>query len=86
MLEKLIQNNTIKKHTKKMPDITMCPGTNCPQKEKCYRYTAKPCEHWQSYFIDSPIKDGKCEMYWGENAESVWNQLKDIVKDDNLSE
>ena len=61
----------------------MCPGTDCPQKEKCYRYTAKPCEYWQSYFIDSPIKDGKCEMYWGENAESIWNQLKDIMKDES---
>jgi hypothetical protein len=27
-----------------------------------------------------PIKDGKCEMYWGENAESVFNQLKEIFK------
>jgi hypothetical protein len=63
-----------------MPDITMCPGTDCPQKEKCYRYTAKPCEYWQSYFMKPPIKDGKCDLYWGENAESIWNQLKDIVK------
>ena len=62
-----------------MPDITMCPGTNCPQKEKCYRFTAKPCDY-QSYFTNAPIKDGKCEYYWGENAESVWNQLKEIVQ------
>jgi hypothetical protein len=63
-----------------MPDITMCPGTNCPQKENCYRYTAKPCEYWQSYFVEPPFKDNKCEMYWGKNAESVWNQLKQITK------
>ena len=30
--------------------------------------------------MEAPIKDGKCDMYWGENAESVWNQLKEIVK------
>jgi hypothetical protein len=30
--------------------------------------------------MESPIKDGKCDMYWGENAERIWNQLKDIVK------
>jgi hypothetical protein len=65
------------------PDITMCPGTNCPQREKCYRFTAKPDEYWQSYFIDPPIKDGKCDLYWGENAESIWNQLKDIMKDES---
>jgi hypothetical protein len=34
----------------------------------------------QSYFINSPIKDGKCEMYWGDNAQSVWSQLQEIVK------
>jgi hypothetical protein len=62
------------------PDITMCPGTNCPQREKCYRFTAKPSEYMQSYFMKAPIKDGKCDMYWGENAENIWNQLKDIVK------
>jgi hypothetical protein len=62
-----------------MPDITLCPGTNCPHKEKCHRFTAKPGDY-QSYFMESPIKDGKCEYYWGENAESVWNQLQDIVK------
>jgi len=66
-----------------MPDITMCPGTDCSQKEKCYRFTAKPDEYWQSYFIEAPIKDGKCEYYWGENAESIWNQLKEIMKDES---
>ena len=66
-----------------MPDITMCPGTNCPHKISCHRYTAKPCEDWQSYFTEAPIKDGKCEYYWGANAESVWNQLKDIMKDES---
>ena len=58
----------------------MCVGTNCPQKESCYRFTAKPNEYRQAWFTESPIKDGKCEYYWGKNAEAVWNQLKDIVK------
>jgi hypothetical protein len=58
----------------------MCVGTGCPYKEKCYRYTAKPSEFRQSWFMEVPIKDGECEMFWGENAEAVWNQLKDIVK------
>jgi hypothetical protein len=61
------------------PDITMCQGTNCPEKETCYRYTAKPSEY-QSYFIEPPIKDDKCEMYWGKTAESIYNQLKEILK------
>ena len=62
-----------------MPDITLCGGTNCPHKEKCYRYTAKPSEFRQSYFAEPPIKDGKCDYYWGEQSEAIWNQLKDIV-------
>jgi hypothetical protein len=62
------------------PDITLCLGTDCPYKETCYRYTAKANEYYQSYFTEPPIKDGKCDMYWGDNAEAIFNQLKDIVK------
>ena len=61
----------------------MCPGTDCPVKEKCYRFTAPKCEYRQSYFFKAPGKteDDKftCDMYWGENNELIWNQLKDIV-------
>lgn len=62
-----------------MADITMCPGTNCPHKEKCYRFTAKPCEYWQAYFTEPPIKDGKCEYYWGENAEFMMYEIDGTV-------
>lgn len=58
----------------------MCQGTDCPQKETCYRFTEKSNEYRQAYFTEAPIKDGKCEMYWGKTAESVYNQLKEIVK------
>ena len=47
-----------------MPDITMCKGTNCPLKEKCYRYTAKPNKYWQSWFYEAPVKNGKCDHFW----------------------
>jgi hypothetical protein len=63
-----------------MADICMCKGTNCPVKENCYRFTAK-ADEYQSYFVDAPIKDGKCEYYWGENAENIFNELKEIAKD-----
>ena len=61
------------------PDITMCSGEGCPVKEKCYRFTAKPNEYRQSYFVEPPIRDGKCDHYWGERQESILNQLKDIT-------
>lgn len=66
-----------------MADITCCPGTNCPVKEECYRFTAPKSEYGQSYFFETPGKtvDDKftCEMFWGDNAESIWNNLKDIT-------
>ena len=46
-----------------MPDITMCKGNDCPLKETCYRYKAKPCEY-QSYFMEAPYKDDDCSHYW----------------------
>ena len=63
-----------------MPDITKCKGDGCHAKESCYRFTAKPSDY-QSYFVTPPIKDGKCDHYWGENAEAVWNTLiEDVFK------
>jgi len=68
-----------------MADITMCSGIACPVKERCYRFTATTSEFRQSYFFQPPfeVKDGvvTCEMYWGGNAESIWNKLKDITDD-----
>ncbi len=61
-------------------DGTMCTGTDCPKKENCYRFTAKSNEYRQAYFTKPPIKDGKCEMYWGKEAEFIMNQLKEIMK------
>lgn len=46
-----------------MPDITMCKGEGCAQKTKCYRFCAKP-DQLQSYFSNSPIKDGECKYFW----------------------
>jgi hypothetical protein len=65
-------------------DGTKCSGKDCPVKEKCYRFTAEASER-QSYFFKPPfeIKDDLviCEMYWGQNAENIWKQLKDITDD-----
>ena len=64
-----------------MADITMCKGTDCPYKVGCLRYTATPNIFYQSWLVEIPLKDGKCDMYWGKNAESIWNQLKDITNE-----
>jgi hypothetical protein len=66
-----------------MSDITKCHGFECPMKESCKRFTAKPNEFAQSYFLDPPYKindDGfSCDMYWGATAEAVWGTLQDAV-------
>lgn len=63
-----------------MADITKCPGQVdeiiCPYKENCYRYTAKSDKYGQSYFIDLPLKDGKCDNYWGKDGEKIWNKVE----------
>jgi hypothetical protein len=61
-----------------MPDIAMCEGGDCPLKESCHRFTANPSDY-QSYFVDPPIKDGKCEMYWGTRQTYLFDMLNDIV-------
>jgi len=32
-----------------MPDISMCQNITCPLRFNCYRYTAKPSEHRQTW-------------------------------------
>jgi len=50
-----------------MPDITMCKGVGCEARETCLRYTAKPNEYRQSYFIETPDINGGCEYYINHN-------------------
>lgn len=47
-----------------MPDITMCTGVGCPQRDQCYRATVAPLEHRQSYFQTPPVQaDGTCAYF-----------------------
>jgi hypothetical protein len=62
-----------------MTDITKCTGEGCALKETCYRFTA-PTGMYQSFFFGVPIKNGKCEMYWGEASQSTYDQLKETFK------
>jgi hypothetical protein len=68
-----------------MTDITKCTGANCDLKLTCYRYTS-PASDYQSTFLQPPIVDGKCEMYWGETAQSIFEQLNDVVGAMNCDE
>ena len=55
-----------------MSDITKCSGFNCPLKNNCKRYKSID-GMWQSYFTE-------CEFFWGEQNESILNQLNKIMK------
>jgi len=65
-----------------MPDITMCKNDQCPLKDKCYRFTAKPSMR-QSY-IENPSRyvHGKfeCDLFWGDSADYLLQELKSIYK------
>lgn len=61
-----------------MSDITKCKGEGCSMKETCHRFT-DPASEYQSYFTESPIKDGKCEMYWGQAQQDMIDILQEIV-------
>jgi hypothetical protein len=67
-----------------MSDKTLCKGNNCPMKEQCKRYTSTPNLLYQSYFTESPIKDGKCDMFWGDVADEIMEQLNKIVRGEQI--
>ena len=66
-----------------MADITKCKGEDCPLKESCYRFTAEESLVWQSYFFTPPFDGDTCEMYWGKQSESIYNELKNITDENN---
>lgn len=52
-----------------MADITMCREKDCPRSKECYRFTATPNEHWQSY-LEKPVYDENgCKHFWRVKSE-----------------
>lgn len=51
-----------------MPDIAMCGGVGCPQRETCHRHTATPGA-FQAWFSEAPgiyyERDGGRGPTWG---------------------
>ena len=64
-----------------MADITMCKGLECPVKEDCYRFNAK-ADEYQYYFLEPPYdkEKKKCDYYWGNNSQSIFEQIEDIIQ------
>lgn len=65
-----------------MPDITMCDGQGCPQKNSCYRYRAEPTPYWQAYFRGNPYKMDGCDYFWPLGIGMVLKEIDDAESDD----
>jgi hypothetical protein len=70
-----------------MADISKCSGTNCPLKESCYRFLAKPSQ-MQSYFMEVPYNNesNDCDFYWDREVMHPTkrrvlsiDELKDVI-------
>ena len=63
-------------------DITLCTYLGCPLRSKCKRGNYKKLSDYQSHVTNpSKIVHGKfeCDMFWGDSAELLLEQLKSIV-------
>lgn len=70
-----------------MQDILMCKGIDCPMKDACYRYTARPS--WrQRYFLTTPIAaDGTCVHFWARRPDVLDTMVTSLeTKPDAVAE
>jgi hypothetical protein len=63
-----------------MPDISMCNGGECPLKETCYRYKAKPSEYQQAYIVTPPYEGDECEYFMTIYPKSAENKANNFRK------
>jgi len=61
-----------------MVDISMCGNEKCPRRKNCYRFTAEPNQHWQTYgsFPAEGDSFDECEYFWNnkDHDNSGWNR------------
>jgi hypothetical protein len=68
-----------------MPDISMCNNALCPSKEYCYRYTAIPNPHRQSYMEFTP-KEGEdeCDHFYPNSKDSTKCKLGGVKREGEM--
>lgn len=54
-----------------MADISMCADDTCPSRQKCYRFTAKPNDFWQSWGGFDREDQEKCKYFWSNEGQEV---------------
>jgi hypothetical protein len=57
-----------------MSNIKMCSGLGCDLKHECYRHMAKG-SHLKPFFSEPPIKNGKCDYFWGFEIDNDSNEI-----------
>lgn len=67
-----------------MADITMCDNKICKDRFKCHRFTAKPDEYHQSYFLffdkQIPKSNLECNQFWNNKYFAKERKLYDNNK------
>lgn len=66
-----------------MPDISMCANRECPLRETCYRYVAKPNEYRQSYAKFEPTNETSCEHYTSKDG---YGRVRELPEADAYNE
>jgi len=68
-----------------MPDISMCKNKSCLIKDKCYRYTAIPNPHRQSYANFEPVKgeieSNYCNNFMNNGLSSAKFNIEEIIEE-----
>lgn len=65
-----------------MADISMCEGTGCPKKQKCWRFKAPVNKYKQAYIVGIPYnkKTKKCDMFWEFKSIEKKVSLRELSK------
>jgi len=60
-----------------MADITMCKGSGCRARNHCYRFTATPDPYRQSWFVQTPGSNKKCDYYYEMEVDKMYYNVID---------
>jgi len=68
-----------------MPDISMCTNKFCPSKEYCYRFTAVPTLHRQSFMAFTYAEgEDKCDYFYPNGNDSIKCKLDGVKRDGEI--
>ena len=60
-----------------MADITVCKGDGCRARNHCYRFTASPSDYRQSWFVQTPGSNKKCDYYYEMEVDKMFYNVID---------